>query len=75
MRRQQSTLVGDQRKVPSGAKIISYRGEEQKVSAVCVESSGDNLLLGTEGGNIYTMDLNTFTINDDVIYQDVVMQK
>lgn len=33
MRRQQSTLVGDQWKVPSGAKIISYRGEEQK--SVC----------------------------------------
>ncbi|XP_073945065.1 LOW QUALITY PROTEIN: LLGL domain-containing protein l(2)gl [Choristoneura fumiferana] len=49
-------------------------GKNKKVSAVCVESSGDNLLLGTEGGNIYTMDLNTFTINDDVIYQDVVMQ-
>lgn len=49
-------------------------GKNKKVSTLCVESSGKNVLLGTEGGNIYTMDLNTFAINEDVIYQEVVMQ-
>ncbi|XP_063361960.1 lethal(2) giant larvae protein homolog 1 [Cydia amplana] len=49
-------------------------GKNKKVSALCVESSGKNVLLGTEGGNIYTIDLNTFAINEDVIYQEVVMQ-
>ncbi|XP_063618266.1 lethal(2) giant larvae protein homolog 1 [Cydia splendana] len=49
-------------------------GKNKKVSALCVESSGKNVLLGTEGGNIYTIDLTTFAINEDVIYQEVVMQ-
>uniref|UniRef100_A0AAU8EGR6 Lethal (2) giant larvae n=1 Tax=Grapholita molesta TaxID=192188 RepID=A0AAU8EGR6_GRAMO len=49
-------------------------GKNKKVSALCVEASGKNLLLGTEGGNIYMMDLNTLAINEDVIYQEVVMQ-
>ena len=34
-----------------------------------------NLLVGTEGGNIYLCNLTSFTISDNIIYQDVVMQK
>lgn len=56
-------------------KSHSFEGKNKKISSICVESTGKNLLLGTEGGNIYTLDLNTFTISEDVIYQDVVMQK
>ncbi|CAG9824720.1 unnamed protein product [Phaedon cochleariae] len=41
---------------------------------MCLESAGKHLLLGTEGGNIYLLDLNTFTMTPDIIYQDVVMQ-
>ncbi|KRT85566.1 hypothetical protein AMK59_1411 [Oryctes borbonicus] len=41
---------------------------------MCVESAGNHLLLGTEGGNIYLLDLSTFTMTPDIIYQDVVMQ-
>ncbi|XP_072932199.1 lethal(2) giant larvae protein homolog 1 isoform X2 [Epargyreus clarus] len=55
-------------------KSHTFEGKNKKISSICVESSGKNLLLGTEGGNIYTLDINTFTVNEDVIYQDVVMQ-
>ncbi|XP_037293654.1 lethal(2) giant larvae protein isoform X3 [Manduca sexta] len=55
-------------------KSHTPEGKNKKISALCVESSGKNLLLGTEGGNIYTLDLTSFTITEDVIYQDVVMQ-
>jgi lethal(2) giant larvae protein len=47
----------------------------KKISACCVESSGENLLIGTENGNIYIMDLLQFEMTDSVIYLDVVMQK
>lgn len=55
-------------------KSHSFEGKNKKISSICVESTGKHLLLGTEGGNIYSLDLNTFTISEDVIYQDVVMQ-
>ncbi|XP_026317758.1 protein lethal(2) giant larvae [Hyposmocoma kahamanoa] len=55
-------------------KSYIFEGKNKKVSSMCVESSGKHLLLGTEGGNIYSLDLTTFAITDDVIYQDVVMQ-
>ena len=47
----------------------------KKISACCVESSGENFLIGTENGNIYVMDLKKFDVTDSVIYLDVVMQK
>ncbi|KAI5651923.1 LLGL2 domain-containing protein [Phthorimaea operculella] len=76
---------GRQRVLPRPEHIHSHRGrhipgccyaegKNKKVSSLCVESSGKHLLLGTEGGNVYCLDLNTFTVTEDVIYQDVVMQ-
>ena len=56
--------------------LLSYCiGRLKKISACCVESSGNNFLIGTENGNIYVMDLDTFEVTDSVIYLDVVMQK
>nr|CAD7457896.1 unnamed protein product [Timema tahoe] len=46
----------------------------KKISAVCLESARQHLLLGTEGGNIYLLNLRTFEMSDTIIYQDVVMQ-
>lgn len=56
-------------------KSHAFEGKTKKISSICVESSGKNFLLGTEGGNIYTVDCNAFTVHEDVIYQDLVMQK
>jgi len=47
----------------------------KQISSMCLESSCENLLLGTEGGNIFFIDLSTFELSDNIIYQDVVMQK
>ncbi|XP_044758533.1 lethal(2) giant larvae protein isoform X2 [Coccinella septempunctata] len=55
-------------------KFQSLEGKLKKISTMCVESSKKHLLLGTEGGNIYLLDLATFTMTPDIIYQDVVMQ-
>lgn len=56
-------------------KSLSLEGKLKKISAMCLESSGEHLLLGTEGGNIYLLNLKTFVVPDNIIYQDVVMQK
>ncbi|XP_031353819.1 lethal(2) giant larvae protein isoform X1 [Photinus pyralis] len=55
-------------------KTQSLEGKLKTISAICVESAGRHLLLGTEGGNIYLLDLHTFTMTPDIIYQDIVMQ-
>ncbi|XP_043284182.1 lethal(2) giant larvae protein homolog 1 isoform X3 [Venturia canescens] len=55
-------------------KSLSLERKLKKISAMCLESNGDNLLLGTEGGNIYLLNLKSFTMSDNIIYQDVVMQ-
>lgn len=56
-------------------KSQALEGKLKKISTICVETAGKHLLLGTEGGNIYLLDLSTFTMTPDIIYQDVVMQK
>jgi len=44
------------------------------ISVCCLTNSCEQLLIGTEIGNIYILDLNTFKLLDQIIYQDVVMQ-
>ncbi|XP_033211249.1 lethal(2) giant larvae protein homolog 1 isoform X2 [Belonocnema kinseyi] len=53
---------------------LCLEGKLKKISAMCLESTNEHLLLGTEGGNIYLLKLKTFTISETIIYQDVVMQ-
>jgi len=55
-------------------KSQALEGKLKKISAICLESACEHLLLGTEGGNIYLLNLRTFEIADTIIYQDVVMQ-
>ncbi|KAJ8910731.1 hypothetical protein NQ315_016129 [Exocentrus adspersus] len=55
-------------------KSQALEGKLKKISTMCLETAGKHLLLGTEGGNIYLLDLSTFTMTPDIIYQDVVMQ-
>jgi lethal(2) giant larvae protein len=44
------------------------------LSACCVSAAGHTLMMGTEGGNIHTLDTNSFRLREEIIYQDVVMQ-
>lgn len=56
-------------------KSQALEGKLKKISTICLETSEKHLLLGTEGGNIYFLDLSqSFTVTPDIIYQDVVMQ-
>ena len=45
------------------------------ISTCCLTADGQSLLLGTEGGNIYILNIPSFTLADQIIYQDIVMQK
>lgn len=56
-------------------KSEALEGKLKKISTMCLEAAGKYLLLGTEGGNIYLLDIKTFSISPDIIYQDVVVQK
>ncbi|GAB6025766.1 UDP-N-acetylmuramoyl-L-alanyl-D-glutamate--2, 6-diaminopimelate ligase, variant 4 [Chamberlinius hualienensis] len=55
-------------------KSCSLEGRLKKISTCCLQRNGERLLIGTEGGNIYLLDVKTFEMNDNIIYQDVVMQ-
>ncbi|XP_064105601.1 lethal(2) giant larvae protein homolog 1-like isoform X1 [Macrobrachium nipponense] len=52
----------------------SLEGKLKKISVIIADSTGEHLLVGTEGGNIYLLNLSTFAMSDNIIYQDVVMQ-
>ena len=49
-------------------------GRLKQISHLCLDMTNKNLLLGTEGGNIYTLNLTSFSIEDSIIYQDIVIQ-
>ena len=49
-------------------------GRLKQISNLCPDMSNKNILLGTEGGNIYTLNLTSFSIEDSIIYQDIVIQ-
>ena len=58
------------------AKSIHMEGRLKSVTAVCVESSRKKALIGTEGGNIYSLSLQNLTIgqgDQEIIYQDKVI--
>ncbi|XP_053393293.1 lethal(2) giant larvae protein homolog 1-like isoform X2 [Mercenaria mercenaria] len=56
-------------------KQFSIENNKMKtVSACCLTTNHEQLLLGTEGGNILILDVKAFTLMDQIIYQDVVMQ-
>ncbi|XP_037709326.1 lethal(2) giant larvae protein isoform X2 [Drosophila subpulchrella] len=56
-------------------KTLPFDGKLKKVSSLCCSLSKDLLWIGTEGGNIYQLDLHTFTIKEPVIYHDVVLEQ
>ncbi|XP_018014313.1 lethal(2) giant larvae protein homolog 1 isoform X2 [Hyalella azteca] len=53
---------------------VSLEGKLKRISVISCGVGSNNVLVGTEGGNIYLCSLKTFTFSDNIIYQDVVMQ-
>ncbi|KAH8279621.1 hypothetical protein KR018_008349 [Drosophila ironensis] len=56
-------------------KSLPFDGKLKKVSSLCCSLNKDLLWIGTEGGNIYQLDLHSFTIREPVIYHDVVLEQ
>ncbi|XP_025086835.1 lethal(2) giant larvae protein homolog 1-like isoform X2 [Pomacea canaliculata] len=55
-------------------EFLMENNKMKTISTCCLTPGSRTLLLGTEGGNIYILDLISFTLLDQIIYQDVVMQ-
>ena len=53
---------------------VSLEGRLKTVSCLCLEKNKKRLLVGTEGGNIYQLALHSFTFEDEIIYQDVLVR-
>ncbi|XP_017470022.1 PREDICTED: protein lethal(2) giant larvae [Rhagoletis zephyria] len=56
-------------------KTLPFDGKLKKVSSLCCSLNKDIIWIGTEGGNIYQFDLNSFSIREPVIYHDVVLEQ
>lgn len=55
--------------------VESYTVDSKlRIFTCSVQSSGDYLYLGTEGGNVHMLDIKSFQMADAVIYQDLVTQ-
>jgi len=55
-------------------KTTNLEGRLKKVSVLCLLPGEEVLLLGTEGGNVYQLNMNKFIVTEDIIYQDVVVK-
>lgn len=55
-------------------KSTNLDGRLKHISILCLDEGNRQILLGTEGGNIYKLNLWTFRIDENLIYQDIVMQ-
>ncbi|RWS26277.1 lethal(2) giant larvae protein 1-like isoform X2 [Leptotrombidium deliense] len=49
-------------------------GNLKKPTTLTVDLKSNRLLVGTQGGNIFALDLKTLDLMDVIIYQDVVLQ-
>ncbi|KFM68057.1 Lethal(2) giant larvae protein-like protein, partial [Stegodyphus mimosarum] len=55
-------------------KSCSFQGRLKKITTCCLPSNGEQLLIGTDSGNIYSLDVKSFEMTDHIIYQEVVIQ-
>lgn len=55
-------------------QLLSLENRVKTVSASCVTTSRDQLLLGSESGHVFTVDLKSFKLLDKVVYQESVIQ-
>jgi len=49
-------------------------GRLKTISSFCLEKEKRRLLVGTEGGNIYQLSLHSFSFEDEIIYQDMLVR-
>ncbi|ELT88587.1 hypothetical protein CAPTEDRAFT_166358 [Capitella teleta] len=46
----------------------------KNISSVCLTTDGEQIFFGTEGGNIHIVDIKTFTLSENSIQLDTIMQ-
>lgn len=63
-----------QKSILEEVKACTLEGRLKKISVCCLSTARECLYIGTEGGHIYVLDLNSFELKDHVIYQDIIMQ-
>lgn len=56
-------------------KSLSFDGKLKKVSSLCCCCENSIVWIGTEGGNIYQLDLKDFSVKEPAIYHDVVLEQ
>ena len=61
---------------PDGSQLsckhsVVLEGRLKTVSSLCLEAAKKRLLIGTEGGNIYQLQLANFQLEEEIIYQVV----
>lgn len=56
------------------SKEASKEGSLKQITTFSLNSRNDVILVGTQSGNTYLVDLNTLELTDQIIYQDVVLQ-
>ncbi|XP_077980343.1 lethal(2) giant larvae protein homolog 1-like [Glandiceps talaboti] len=66
--------IKDGNSVLEEVKEFSLEGRLQQITVCCMPSDCQQLFLGTEGGNIYVLDVVSFELLEHIIYQDVVIQ-
>eukprot|EP00918_Siedleckia_nematoides_P010556 GHVU01023088.1.p1 GENE.GHVU01023088.1~~GHVU01023088.1.p1 ORF type:complete len:1053 (-),score=140.01 GHVU01023088.1:1527-4685(-) len=65
----------DGRQVLEEVKEFSMEASKLKnISVCCIAKDNEVAYLGTEGGNIHILNTRTFTLDENVLFQDVVMQ-
>jgi len=45
------------------------------ITSRVLSTDSRHILLGTDGGSIHVFDIETFTLTDKVIFQDIILQK
>jgi len=66
--------IKDGNSVLEEVKEFSLEGRLLQITVCCMPSDCQQLFLGTEGGNIYVLDVVSFELLEHIIYQDVVIQ-
>lgn len=65
---------------PAGAILVPIRsipfdGKLKKVSSLCCSLDKDLVWIGTEGGNVYQLNLKNFLIKEPIIFLDNILDK
>lgn len=52
-----------------------FFSKAKNVTCCCVSSNGDEILLGTDSGSVYVLDVATFDLTSKAFTPDVLLQK